>query len=140
MPAEKIHLTLAFLGEIEDSRVGQAALAATRLQAKASAFAIERARFWPHNRIVWVGPEKTPEPLADLAQKLSFALYDEGFAVEKRPFAAHVTLIRKARAPQSLPPPRLQWPVQEFVLVRSAPARDGSRYDVLERYALTPGG
>ena len=64
-------------------------------------------------------------------------LLEKGFELETRPFAAHITLIRKAQEPRRLPPlPELEWPVAEFVLVRSLLSREGSRYEVLERFAL----
>jgi len=139
--AETIHLTLAFLGEVPADRVTAAVGAAGRVRAPAHAFAIEEARFWPHNRIVWVGPKDTPAPLAALAVQLRRELQTEGFRLEARPFAAHVTLIRKARAPDALPPiPRIDWPVSEFVLVCSTLAREGSKYEVIGKFALEAPG
>jgi RNA 2',3'-cyclic 3'-phosphodiesterase len=129
----KIHLTLAFLGEADP---GKAVKAAQRVGANAHELPIEQARYWRENNIVWVGPRETPEPLKALHARLSMELYREEFILERRPFAAHVTLIRKARA-ASLPPlPALEWPVSEFVLVRSSLSSKGSTYEPLERFAL----
>jgi 2'-5' RNA ligase len=75
--------------------------------------------------------------LKQLAGDLREELLRDEFTLEEREFAAHVTLVRKAGAPDSLPPlPRLDWPVQEFVLVRSASSGGGSRYETLHRYPL----
>ncbi|MGE5128831.1 MAG: RNA 2',3'-cyclic phosphodiesterase [Sphingomonadaceae bacterium] len=135
--AEKIHLTLAFLGEIEESRISTIDSVGRAIVGKAHTLPIEQARYWPHNRIVWVGPDETPPPLAALAADLKSLLIGNGFELEQRAFAAHVTLIRKARAPRALPPlPLLDWPVEEFVLVRSTLSNEGSSYDVLERFPL----
>jgi 2'-5' RNA ligase len=121
---EAIHLTLSFLGDAEP----EAALAvARRVRGEASSFVLTEARYWAHNRIVWVGPQKCPAPLAALARDLG----------EEGGFAAHVTLIRKARAPKRLPAlPALEWPVTEFVLVNSNLGTEGPSYQVLERFAL----
>jgi 2'-5' RNA ligase len=123
--ADMIHLTLAFLGESEP----QAALAAARrVRGAASAFVMTEARYWAHNRIVWVGPGKVPQELAQLAR----------FLGETREFAGHVTLIRKARAPKRLPAlPALEWPVTEVVLVNSSLGPEGPSYEMLERFALS---
>lgn len=129
----KIHLTLAFLGEADAQR---AITAAKRVRAKAHALPIEEARYWRDNRIVWAGPRETPPPLLDLFKQLEFQLYKEDFMLERRPFAAHVTLIRKARAAPLPPLPAVDWPVGEFVLVRSSLSAAGSSYDVLERFPL----
>lgn len=139
--ADTIHLTLAFLGDVPADRVPAASDAARRVRAPAHVLPIEEARYWPHNRIVWVGPREMPAPLADLAAQLRRELQGEGFRLEARAFAAHVTLIRKAREPGALPPlPRIDWPVSEFVLVSSTLAREGSRYDVMQRFALAAPG
>jgi len=129
----KIHLTLVFLGEADPQR---AIAAAQRVQARAHALPIEQAKYWRDNRIVWAGPRETPPPLLDLFNKLEFELYREGFILERRPFAAHVTLIRKARAATLPPLPALEWPVREVRLVRSSLSSKGSTYEPLERFAL----
>lgn len=139
--AETIHLTLAFLGEVPADRVTVAVEAARRVNSPAHAFAIEQARYWPHNRIVWAGPKETPAPLGDLAARLRRELQVEAFRLEARPFAAHVTLIRKARGPGTLPPlPPVDWPVREFVLVCSTLGREGARYEVMARFPLPASG
>lgn len=132
--AETIHLTLAFLGEAQPAR---AVAAARRVHGESFSLPVDAARYWRHNRIVWAGPAAPPEPLKQIAGELRQQLLREGFALEEREFAAHVTLIRKAGPPDSLPPlPRLDWPVQEFVLVRSASSGGLSRYEILHRSPL----
>jgi 2'-5' RNA ligase len=132
--AETIHLTLAFLGEAEPSR---AVAAARRVRGESFSLPLDTARYWRHNRIVWAGPAALPAPLKQLAGDLRQELLRDEFALEERAFAAHVTLVRKAGAPESLPPlPRLDWPVQEFVLVRSVSSGGTSRYETLQRNPL----
>jgi 2'-5' RNA ligase len=98
---------------------------------------IEQARHWAHNRIVWAGPIDVPAVLVELAKELGLLLDQKGFRTEKREFAAHVTLVRDARAPDGLPPlPATRWPVEEVVLVESRSAEGGRRYEVRQRYGL----
>jgi 2'-5' RNA ligase len=135
--AETIHLTLAFLGEIEESRLSVAEDIGRATAGKVHSLPIEQARYWKHNRIVWVGPNEIPAPLMELAGDLKSHLLREGFSLESRAFAAHVTLIRKACEPRGLPPlPAIDWPAAEFVLVRSVPSRGGSSYETIARFAL----
>jgi 2'-5' RNA ligase len=129
----KIHLTLAFLG---DADARKAISAAQRVTAKPHALPIEQARYWRESHIVWAGPRETPPELKALFERLSLELYREEFLLERRPFAAHVTLIRKARAAGLPPLPALDWPVDEFLLVRSSLSPGGSTYEILERFAL----
>lgn len=138
--AETIHLTLAFLGEVDEEKLPLAIEAGRGAGGNAHSLPIEQARWWAHNRIVWVGPNEIPAPLAALAAELKSNLVQAGFGMEERAFAAHVTLIRKANEPHALPPlPALEWPVDEFVLVRSALSREGASYEPIERFALTRG-
>ena len=119
--AEKIHLTLAFLGEADAAAAEAAGRAAS---APAFDLPIETAGYWRHNRIVWAGPTETPLLLQNLSNSLK---------TESRPFAAHVTLLRQAPPPGPLPPlPAVRWPVREFALVKS----DYAAYETLVRFPL----
>jgi RNA 2',3'-cyclic 3'-phosphodiesterase len=129
-PAEKIHLTLAFLGGVEPAKL---AAAVKKVQAQAFELPLDTAKYWRDNHIVWVGPREMPEGLRVLVERLQLGLYRAEFILERRAFAAHVTLVRKARKPASIAPlPKVEWPVREFTLVNS----HLSRYKVLERFAL----
>jgi 2'-5' RNA ligase len=132
--SEKIHLTLAFLGEADPANAFKAA---RRVKGARHALPIDHAHYWKHNKIVWVGPQAMPAPLAALAGQLHAALKDHGFALEERPFAAHVTLLRKAKPPKALPPlPKVDWPVDEVLLVRSRNSPKGATYEPIERFTL----
>jgi len=127
---EKIHLTLAFLGAAKPQK---AIAAARRVNASKFTLKLEQAVYWERNKIVWAGPQGTPPEMLQLAENLQMQLYLQEFILERRPFAAHITLVRKAREPAQLPElPRVEWPVNEFLLVRSS----GARYEPLERFPM----
>jgi len=127
---EKIHLTLAFLGEAKPDR---ALAAARRVNARKFSLKLDQAVYWQRNRIVWAGPQQAPPELLKMAETLQRELYREEFILERRAFAAHITLVRKAPAPRQLPElPMLQWPVNEFLLIRSV----SGRYEPLERFPI----
>jgi 2'-5' RNA ligase len=131
---ENIHLTLAFLGEADAER---AIAAARRVDGRRHELPVDAARYVKRNEMIWVGPETLPEPLRELAERLHGSLRAAGFALEARPFAAHVTLIRKARRPASIPPlPHVAWPVDELLLVSSKTSSRGSSYTPVERFPL----
>jgi 2'-5' RNA ligase len=132
--AEKIHLTLAFLG---DADPGKAIAAAQRVRARAFDLPIEVSQYWNHNQIVWTGPAQIPGQLARLVEALQLELFRVEFILERRPFAAHVTLLRKARMPPTLPDlPPVQWPANEFVLVQSRASSEGPNYASLKSFRL----
>lgn len=133
--AESIHLTLAFLGEIDARRLAE--LKHLQAAGEAHALPIEQARHWARNRIVWAGPKEMPEALRELVGALNAELAQREFRTESRRFAAHVTLIRKTRGSGELPAlPAVHWPVREFLLVGSQLTAEGPRYEILGSYPL----
>jgi RNA 2',3'-cyclic 3'-phosphodiesterase len=132
---DNIHLTLAFLGDADPDK---AIAAARRVRASRHHLPIDSAKYVRRNEMVWVGPATTPPALQDLVAQLHASLRAQSFTLEDRPFAAHVTLIRKARQPQSIPPlPRVEWPAKEFILVRSRTSSKGSTYEPVERFPVS---
>ena len=128
-----IHLTLAFLGEADPA---PALRAAATVDARVHDLPIEKSHYWRENNIVWVGPHETPPALKTLHERLAMALYREEFMLERRPFAAHVTLIRKARGATLPPLPAVEWPVRELLLIRSKVSSKGSTYEPVQRFKL----
>jgi 2'-5' RNA ligase len=134
--AERIHVTLAFLGDVDPARMADAIAAAREVRADAHEIVLSEARYWPHNRIVWAGPASVPPATAALAAQLRDRLRERGFALEKRDFVVHVTLLRKASLAPLPPFEPLRWPAGEFVLVCSRLAQGGSGYEIVERFGL----
>jgi 2'-5' RNA ligase len=124
---ERMHLTLAFLGEVDDARQPdlQARLAASvaphpplRLQL------VDGGRF--DGSVLWVGVGGELDGLQRLAASVADAARSSGVEVERRPYRPHVTLAR-ARPATDLRPlaARLEgyrspaWTASEVLLVRS---------------------
>ena len=132
---ETIHLTLAFLGDIALDRLCDVQNIGARARFHPFTLALDAAGCWGHNGIAWLGPHTTPEPLLWLVDSLRGRLQESGFRVEQRPYAAHVTVVRKARcAPIRLTLAPIEWRVDAFVLVRSELDAGGSRYTMLGRW------
>lgn len=131
---DNIHLTLAFLGDADPDG---ATAAARKVNAPRHRLPIDAAQYVKRNEMVWVGPATVPPALGALVADLQHVLRDAGFDLEERPFRAHVTLVRKAARPPSIPQlPQVPWPVDEFLLMRSRTSSKGSTYEPLERFTL----
>lgn len=131
--AESIHLTLAFLGEMEGARVAQLGMLASGIPADAFEIRLDRVARWKHNRIAWAGASAVPKELVDLAAHLRTALEEGGFDFDRRSFVPHVTLVRKAGLPKALPEfEPVCWSVSEFCLAGSS----DSGYAILGRWPL----
>ena len=134
VPIAKVHLTLAFLGEVDAERVAAAVEAARGVRRTRFAFALDRAGSFRGARVAWAGCAAVPEALAALAASLGERLAAAGFALEDRPYAPHATLARRiARAVPAAPIAPIAWPVDGFSLVRSEAGT--GRYTVLEVFA-----
>jgi len=135
MRCDTLHVTLAFLGDIPADRLTEARKAADTVVAEPFDLELDRLGYWKHNRILWAGG--VSPRLTFLAEALGDNLRAAGFALESRPFFAHLTLLRDARCVE-LPVMReaVRWPVSEFVLAESRLSREGSRYDIVGRWPL----
>jgi 2'-5' RNA ligase len=138
--SENLHVTLAFVGEVDaGARDHLAKLLALGNALPASGFAwvLDHVRYWPHNRIVHAGASRMPDALGALAEHLAEGIVRLGHARETRPYVAHVTLLRDAlQAPADMAFEPVQWRVGEVALVQSV--RLGARlaYLPLQRWTL----
>jgi len=135
--AETIHLTLAFLGDVDPGRINDLLALAGEIRAPAFGFNLTRFGWWPHNRIVWAAPDEPPAELTLLVEALRGGLLGAGFRFDAKPFAPHVTLLRKADCGEKpFPIGGIEWRAEDFVLVRSVRGENGAAYEVLGRWPL----
>lgn len=97
--SENLHLTLKFLGEVEEPRLSAVAdalgSAARGLSPFRLAFGGLGAFPQPRAaRVVWIGVSQGAEALTELQGRVEAWLEPLGFARERRPFSAHLTLGR----------------------------------------------
>lgn len=132
-PREKIHLTLAFLGDIPAPRGEAAAQAARGLAFAPFEFALDRIGSFRAARVAWAASRELPAPLAMLQSALAGRLSLAGFALEARPYAPHATLARRTGSHVSTSSiDAIAWRVDAFTLVRSEAAT--GRYTVMEEF------
>ena len=130
-PPEKLHVTLAFLGGVEDARVAEIELAAGEVAAPVASLVLDRPGYWKHNRIAWAGASLVPPELAALVSGLRGALAKSRIGFDAKPFVSHVTLLRDAREPRAIPElAPIEWRLDAFALVQSVSLPKGSRYEV----------
>lgn len=98
-PEAPPHLTLAFLGEVDEERGAALAAALTERLAGRAPFDVALAGVgaFPDERrprVVWVGCSVGAEELRGLAEEVRGVLRTLGLPVEARPFVPHLTLFR----------------------------------------------
>ncbi|HRN17504.1 MAG: RNA 2',3'-cyclic phosphodiesterase [Trueperaceae bacterium] len=138
---ENFHLTLAFLGEVEERRVAdaeEAAYVATEGYAEPLRLIAQGLGAFPNEeraKVLWAGLTGDVPALIAMRSSLAAELKRSGFTLEEKRFRPHITLAR-FRVPQRMPErlPRLQvfgeWPVTELQLIESHLQPAGARYVV----------
>lgn len=146
--AEKMHITLNFLGEITQEKVvalSGAASSATR-NTQPFMLALDGTGAFPprgNPRILWLGINDSSGKLAGLQSRLEEECASAGFAREERSFHPHLTLAR-VRAPegarrlaqshQETGFAAIEFAVTNLVVLRSELMSGGSRYTEISRH------
>ncbi|MGE5764145.1 MAG: RNA 2',3'-cyclic phosphodiesterase [Mycobacterium leprae] len=132
VPAERWHLTLAFLGDVDPDRVDPLAQRLARTAARHPALTLSFAgagtfpRRHAHARVVWTGVFGDRRELGLLAAGVVAAASRERIAVDDRPYRPHLTLAR-VRRPADVSPLVAElssyagpvWTATDLQLVRS---------------------
>jgi RNA 2',3'-cyclic 3'-phosphodiesterase len=148
VPADNLHVTLAFLGSVDAGRIPELKQLAANVRGQSFTLRFERLEVW-NRALVSIVPTHTPDALARLVAALSARLAPAGFQTEDRMYRPHVTVIRERQrgsgrrealiAPEqtseSVSAP-IDWQVDDFVLMRSQPGPGGSRYVLLSSWPL----
>lgn len=136
VPAENIHLTLAFVGAWPAARLSEMLDVGARLRGAPIALSLDTLGGFRRAGVAWIGAAPTP-PLTALATALATPLTAIGVALEDRPLAPHVTLARKCRGPY--PDERVTpfaWTADAVTLLESQTRAEGARYRTLARWPL----
>jgi len=149
VPVGQIHLTLEFLGEVDEASFELLTGELSAIQAPCFDVRFSATGCFPHRRqprVLWVGLE--PEPLlASLAIRVRTAVLASNIPQEERPFAPHITLARlKFPVPHGadafLDQPGVQTipqvSVREFVLFQSCLTSGGAIHTAINAFSLAP--
>jgi 2'-5' RNA ligase len=142
-----LHLTLRFIGEVEDGMLADIHETLSGVSAPAFDLVLEgTGRFGTgaRTRSLWAGVERNAA-LQHLQQKVESAVVRAGLPAEERKFSPHVTLARLKDAPAERVGRFLEerglfragpFRVDHFTLFESRPGRGGPVYVPLGRYPL----
>ena len=149
--AENLHVTLTFLGEVAEGKVGEVrgALGVIR-SGNAISLEFRGLGFFPnekHPRVFWAGMEASPN-LKTLAGDIEGAMEKLGIPREKREFSPHLTLARFERpclpeALRKLIADNQQCEfgslrASEFHLIQSNLKPTGAEYTTVATFQFTP--
>ncbi len=147
-----LHVTLAFLGELDNAQLAAATEAAEEAASAHAPITLRLARLGTFGsarspRVIWVGLAGEVAQLGALQSTLADALAARGFPREARPFAPHLTLARikkplsddllaaLARL-QGEPAPDAAWQADALSVMKSELLRPAALYTALSRWPL----
>ncbi|GCE27961.1 RNA 2',3'-cyclic phosphodiesterase [Dictyobacter alpinus] len=148
-----IHLTLAFLGELDDEQLADVSAAAQETAWQASSFTYHLTRpgiFGPPRqpRVLWMGIEENSGSLVQVHRFLQQQLSQRNFSLDTRPFSPHLTLARGKMplTPQEYaslqkllarPQPSAQtYPATYLHVMKSELTSTGAHYTELQKYSF----
>ena len=154
---ESVHITLKFLGEVEQDSVGRLVDALTPVADKWTPFIVTTGVVgaFPNNRaprVVWVGIGGDAASLVELHAQLDGVLDTLGFPRDGRRFTPHLTVARirgaaaRAAGPRAAAVAAEAWrgadlfvPVESITLMRSLLSPQGARHQPLSRMRFGAG-
>lgn len=143
---EQLHITLLFLGDVEQGRIVGLCDAVRGLPVEAFELEVTGLGCFGQPRSprnLWAGVQP-PEPVAALHGALKTRMAGLGIAPESRPFRPHITLARFKKQRGSVEALLEdhrdsvfgQFAVSEILLLESNQGPSGSVYSVVERFPL----
>ncbi len=132
---DKVHLTVAFLGEVAPERAADAGEVAASLPGADIPVRLDCVGSFARARVAWAGSNSPAEALMGLQFDLARGLRGAGFALEDRNFVPHVTLARRIvrTVPRAMIEP-IGWDADRLALVRTEAGT--GRYTTLEAWPL----
>lgn len=149
---ESLHVTLKFVGEVNDAKAAEIRAALAPIKAQPFQVQFKEIGFFPNPRsarVFWAGVSAS-DALPQLASTIETAVEKLGIPREKRAYHAHLTLARtpeggalrycfrllQERLSGEAPPQFGTMFAQEFFLYQSQIMRGGARYTKLQRFPL----
>ena len=91
------HVTLAFVGDLDDERLPELSARAAKIKVEPFRLSFDRLEYWPRPKLACLTAPTVPTELAALVDGLNAILTDMGITTEDRTYRPHITVVRNAR-------------------------------------------
>ncbi len=136
--ADRMHLTLRYIGPVEQSILQCLIDEASQLQASAFSLRLNITGYWKKPRVTWVGTDRLDENLEQLVNALEKLCQACGVAAETRTYVPHITILRKSvRHAAGVLHEEIVCPVEKFVLIESISIPGGVEYHQVDDWLLS---
>jgi 2'-5' RNA ligase len=134
--AANIHVTLVFLGAVEEVNVAPIKQQAAEISGKPFSIVFDQLHYWRKPKVLCLGSSDLPPEIINLAEALKRMTSDFGIETDKRKYLAHATLARKVRKKIELDFEPVIWRADSFCLVESVTDSYGPQYKVMQTWSL----
>ena len=134
---ENIHLTLIFLGQVQEHKERQLREKLRTLDIKQFDLELDETGAFTHCRINWVGPRLIPKGLKDLHNALSLISREFTSHSKEQPYQPHVSLLHNSQTEIEFDIQPMSWKVDRYCLIESKQKGDGVEYEIIEEFPLT---
>ena len=131
IPADNLHLTLAFIGTWPVARLPALRAVGDDVSSRAmrTLLVLDTRGEFLRAGVAWIGPSTPPPALSALGNLLADALASNDVTYDLRPFIPHLTLARRCRGPYPTGKAGpFKWNVDSLALMQSESGVAGSRY------------
>ncbi len=136
--AYKLHLTLAFLGDVSHAAEQQLLQRWQHLSFSACQLHFNQLQHWPNAQVLALTSATCPAPLYQLASALQQDAANHGLYQSRHGFRPHISLLRDCPTVEQLPQPAmLTIDCDEVQLLRSEYSGTGVAYYPIKRWHST---
>jgi len=151
---ENIHLTLKFLGEIDETLVEKICAILEGIARQNTPFNLSLSDLgaFPklnYPRVIWIGVTND-QPVVKIAEEIEKEAVEIGLPSESRPFSSHITVGRVRSGlnrgaliekliflKKNFPPSKLEFKVHSLTLFKSTLTPSGPIYEIIHSYPLS---
>lgn len=139
IPSRQFHLTLRFLGALNDTQSTSLMKQLPRMQLPRFTLELNQLDCFSRAKVVWVGPTQVPEALQALYQELNNRCGALKLDPPHKAFRPHITLFRHDCVVELPPITPIRFQPTQLCLYRSIQSEQGPHYEILASWELNNG-
>ena len=141
VPPANFHITLAFLGQVNDVQLDSLIQGCEDLTSTPGfSLSLDHLGYWPKPKALWLGCHDVAAAHIKLVDQLTKISLKSTITMQKRAYIPHLTLVRKCteNPPAPLIEPVFSFKVDEFHLFESVSTSHGVVYKQRKTWKLAP--
>lgn len=136
IPAENWHITLAFIGSVNEALVPKIIAVTLPIRMPAITLVFDQLAYWRGAGVLCLTCSQPELAVANLVIHLSTLLAVLGLTLDPRPYCPHVTLARHIREQPTVIFNPIIWRAKQFALMESVSSPSGVIYRPLQFWQL----